>query len=72
MYEYAKKHGFITNEDGYLDAITERQDFCLNMTSMSDEEIMIKIKEKEALHNYFRKCDVSNNTLQLTANTSSK
>ena len=45
MYEYAKKHGFITNEDGYLDAITERQDFCLNMTSMSDEEIMIKIKE---------------------------
>jgi len=35
-------------------------------------EIMIKIKEKEALHNYFRKCDVSNHTLQLTANTSSK
>ena len=35
-------------------------------------EIMIKIKEKEALHNYFRKCDVSNNTLQLKNNTSSK
>lgn len=45
MYDYAKKHGHITDEDSYLDAITERQDFCLNMTQMSDEEVMRYIKE---------------------------
>ena len=44
MYEYARQHGFITDEDAYLDSITERQDICLNMTSMSDEEIMDCIK----------------------------
>jgi len=45
MYEYAKEHGFITDEDAYLDAITERQDICLNMTTMSDAEIMDEIKK---------------------------
>jgi anaerobic magnesium-protoporphyrin IX monomethyl ester cyclase len=43
MYDYAKAHGFITDEDAYLDAITERQDICLNMTRMSDAEIMREI-----------------------------
>jgi len=45
MYEYAKTHGFITDENAYLDSITERQDICLNMTKMSDEEIMGQIKQ---------------------------
>ena len=45
MYDYAKKHGYITDEDAYLDSITERQDICLNMTKMSDEEIMGQIKK---------------------------
>ena len=45
MYEYAKKHGYITDEDAYLDSITERQDICLNMTKMSDDEIMGQIKK---------------------------
>ncbi len=45
MYEYAKKHGFITDEDRFLESITERQDICLNMTTMSDDEIMEAIKE---------------------------
>ena len=45
MYEYAKTHGFITDENAYLDSITERQDICLNMTTMSDEEIMGQIKQ---------------------------
>jgi anaerobic magnesium-protoporphyrin IX monomethyl ester cyclase len=45
MYEYAKEHGFITDEDEYLDSITERQDICLNMTKMSDDEIMGQIKK---------------------------
>lgn len=44
MYEYAKEHGFITDEDKFLDDITERQDFCLNMTDMSQEEVMTHIK----------------------------
>ena len=44
MYEYALKNGHITDEDAYLDSITERQDICLNMTNMTDEEIMEEIK----------------------------
>ena len=44
MYDYAKQKGFITDEDKYLESITERQDICLNMTKMSDEEIMKEIK----------------------------
>ena len=34
----------ITDEDRYLESITERQDICLNMTKMSDEEIMKEIE----------------------------
>ena len=44
MYDYAKAKGFITDEDKFLESITERQDICLNMTKMSDEEIMNEIK----------------------------
>lgn len=54
MYAYAKDHGFITDEDAFLTSITERQDICLNMTQMSNEEILSEIescakKAKEAL-----------------------
>ena len=53
MYDYAKANGFITDEDRYLESITERQDICLNMTKMSNEEIMDNIErlraEKESL-----------------------
>ncbi|MDC1073487.1 radical SAM protein [Gammaproteobacteria bacterium] len=45
MYDYAKEHGYIVDEDKYLDQITERQDICINMTSMSDEAIMEAIKD---------------------------
>jgi radical SAM superfamily enzyme YgiQ (UPF0313 family) len=48
MYAYAKQHGFITDEDAYLESITERQDICLNMTRMSDIEIMDEIKKGAA------------------------
>lgn len=44
MYDYAKQNGFITDEDRYLESITERQDINLNMTKMTDEEIMSEIK----------------------------
>jgi radical SAM superfamily enzyme YgiQ (UPF0313 family) len=45
MYEYAREHGFIQDENAYLDAITERQDFTLNMTSMETEKVMECIKQ---------------------------
>lgn len=48
MYEHALKHGFIKDEAAYLESITERQDICLNMTTMSDEEILGAIKEGAA------------------------
>jgi hypothetical protein len=38
-------NGFITDEDAYLDSITERQDININMTKLSNEEIMSAIKE---------------------------
>lgn len=44
MYKYAKENGFINDEDKYLSDITERQDFCLNMTKLSIEEIKNEIK----------------------------
>jgi anaerobic magnesium-protoporphyrin IX monomethyl ester cyclase len=45
MYEYSKENGFIVDEDAFLDSITERQDICLNITSMSNDEIMTLIKD---------------------------
>ena len=48
MYDYAKVNGFITDEDRYLESITERQDININMTKMSNEEIMSAIKEGAA------------------------
>jgi len=44
MYEYAKQKGLITDEDRYLESITERQDICINLTKMTDDEIMTEIK----------------------------
>ena len=40
MYDYAKENGFINDEDEFLDSITERQDICVNLTQLSDEEVM--------------------------------
>ena len=44
MYDFAKQKGFITDEDAYLDSITERQDICVNMTKLTDDQIMSEIK----------------------------
>jgi len=44
MYDYAKQKGLIVDEDAYLESITERQDICLNMTNMRNEDIMKEIK----------------------------
>jgi len=45
MYQYALDNGFIVDQDKYLTSITERQDFCLNMTKMTNEEIQSAISE---------------------------
>ena len=45
MYDYAIKNNFITDEDKYLDSITERQDLCLNMTKMPDDKVREFIAE---------------------------
>lgn len=47
MYEYATKNGYISDEDEYLTSITERQDICINMTKMPNQEIL-SIIEREA------------------------
>jgi radical SAM superfamily enzyme YgiQ (UPF0313 family) len=63
MYEYAQKNGFITDEDRYLDSITERQDITLNMTKMTDAEIMNNIKEGGTRLNRMLDLGLNENTL---------
>jgi radical SAM superfamily enzyme YgiQ (UPF0313 family) len=45
MWEHALEHGFITDQDEYLTRMTERQDVVLNMTQMTDEEMLTEVKE---------------------------
>jgi len=45
MYDYALSKGHIKDEEEFLLSITERQDICINMTKLSDQEIMNEIKE---------------------------
>jgi len=66
MYEYAKNNKFITNEDKYLDAITERQDFCLNMTKMSEEEVKEEIKQGAMKLNKMLELNLDKNRLVKT------
>jgi radical SAM superfamily enzyme YgiQ (UPF0313 family) len=63
MYDYAKTHGFITDENAYLDSITERQDLCINMTSMSDEGVMQHIKDGAAKLNEMLELGLSGDRL---------
>jgi anaerobic magnesium-protoporphyrin IX monomethyl ester cyclase len=39
MWDHAIQHGHITDIDKYLTEITERQDFGINMTTMTNEEL---------------------------------
>ncbi len=50
IYEWAKENGYIVNEVEYLERIGDRQDFHINLTSMSDEEFVGTVTTKlEAL-----------------------
>ena len=39
MYDYAREHGFIPDEEEFLLQMGDRQDLRLNMTKMTDEEM---------------------------------
>ena len=45
MYDFAKEKGFIKDEEEFLLSITERQDICMNMTELTNDEIMGEIKK---------------------------
>lgn len=66
MYDHALKHGFIKNEDKYLDSITERQDLCLNMTKMGDDEVKHLIAEGAEKLNIELKIGLSSDKLLKT------
>jgi radical SAM superfamily enzyme YgiQ (UPF0313 family) len=43
IYDYARSHGYIPDEEEYLLNIGDRQDLYVNMTSMSDEEFQANV-----------------------------
>lgn len=45
MYDYARSHGFIPDEEEYLLNIGDRQDLYVNMTSMTNEEFQRHVLE---------------------------
>jgi radical SAM superfamily enzyme YgiQ (UPF0313 family) len=45
MYDYARQHGFIGDEEEYLLKMGDRQDLRLNMTKMTDQEFETHVLE---------------------------
>ena len=45
MHEYAKKVGIIKDEEDYLFSLGDRQDLHVNLTQMSDEELINRVTE---------------------------
>lgn len=70
MYKYAKEHGFIPDDDAYLDSITERQDICLNMTKLEDDEIMGAIKKNAKVLNEMLELKLAEDSLIRTGGAS--
>lgn len=46
IYDWAKNNGHITDEVSYLERIGDRQDFHINLTTMSDSELVDTVTEK--------------------------
>ena len=44
MWGYAVENGYIKHAGEFLDSITERQDIILNMTKMTDEQMLSEVK----------------------------
>jgi radical SAM superfamily enzyme YgiQ (UPF0313 family) len=76
MYDYALRHGFIDNEEEYLEKLGDRQDLRLNITGMPDlkfeslitrglercnEKLKLGLKQKELIKSqYYRSKKKSN------------
>ena len=46
IYDWAKEHGHITDEIGYLERIGDRQDLHINLTLMSDVEFIVAVESQ--------------------------
>jgi hypothetical protein len=46
IYEWARKNGHIGDEVAYLERIGDRQDFHINLTSMSDSELVDTVESE--------------------------
>jgi anaerobic magnesium-protoporphyrin IX monomethyl ester cyclase len=48
MYDYAREHGFISDEEDYLLALGDRQDLRLNMTGIPDDQLAAVVQAELA------------------------
>jgi len=53
LYNYAKERGLIKNEDKYIEKLGDVADFTINLTDMSDEELM------NLRNQAVKECDIS-------------
>ena len=51
IYEYARDNHLFTDEDKFLDSITEHQDLCINMTQLETDAILGAIEQGAATLN---------------------
>jgi len=51
IYEHARDNHLFTDEDKFLDLITERQDLCINMTLLETDAILGGIEQGAATLN---------------------
>ena len=63
IYSYAKDNGFIKDDDEYLTNLTERQDFGINMTQLSNDELIDTIKAEALKLNSYLGIDLNENSL---------
>lgn len=66
MYEYAKKNGYIENEEEYLLSMGDRQDLRLNMTRMTNEEFEYSVTQGLKRCNEALKVGLTNDNLVKT------
>lgn len=63
VYDYARKHGFIKDEEEYLFMMGDRQDLRVNMTSMTDEQLQACVLEGLARCNEALKVGLAKDSL---------
>ena len=63
IYEYARDNHLFTDEDKFLDSITERQDLCINMTQLETDAILGAIEQGAATLNKAFKLNLDEKSL---------